>query len=75
MVAVRLQDLSHPVTLLDVLDTTWATLDDWQTGLSAQTCDITVLHGVQSELSANRISASYVTALVHAIPSGLVVVT
>lgn len=72
---VRLEDLSHPVTLLDVLDTTRATLEDWQTGLSAQTCDITVLHGVQSELSANRISASYVTALVHAIPSGLVVVT
>ncbi len=71
----RLEDLSHPVTLLDVLDTNRAILEDWQTFLSAQTRDITVLHGVQSELSANRISASYVTALVDAIPSGLVVVT
>jgi len=71
----RLEDLAHPVTLLDVLNTNRATLEDWQTFLSAQTHDITVLHGVQSELSANKTSASYVTALVDAIPSGLVVAT
>jgi len=71
----RQEDLSHPVTLLDVLNTNRATHEDWQTLLSAQTHDITVLHGVQSELSANRVSASYVTVWADAIPSGLVVVT
>ena len=46
----RLEDLSHPVTLLDVLNTNRATLEDWQTFLNAQPHDVTVLHGVQSEL-------------------------
>lgn len=71
----RLEDLSHPVTLLDVLNTNRATIGDWQTSLSAQTHGTTALHGMQSELSANRISASYVTALVDAIPSGLAAAT
>lgn len=71
----RREDFFHPVTLLDVQNANRATLEDWQTFLSAQTHDITVLHGVRSELSANRVSATYVTVLVDAIPSGLVVVT
>ena len=70
----RLEDLSHPIILLDVLNTNRATLEDWQAFLNAQTHDVTALHGAQSELNANWISVSYVTALVDAIPSGLVVV-
>lgn len=70
----RLEELTAPVTLLDVLNTNRATLADWEDFLSSQTSDITVLHGARSELQANRLSAGYVKALVDAIPSGLVMV-
>lgn len=69
-----LEESSMPVTLLDVLNTNRATLADWTKFLSGQTYDITVLHGVQSELRADHLSVCYVTALVDAVPSGLVVV-
>jgi hypothetical protein len=72
--ACHLEELSTPVTHLDVLNTNRATLADWTQFLSGQTYDITILHGAQSELRADRLSVRYVKALVDAVPSGLVVV-
>jgi hypothetical protein len=58
---------------LEVLDLDRATLNDWQTFLSRQSYDLTVLHGVCPELAADRISARYVAELVNAVPGGVVV--
>jgi hypothetical protein len=69
----RLGEFPAPVALLEVLNTNRATLNDWEAFLSSQTYDITVLHGVQSELRAKRLSCGYVRALIDAVPSGLVV--
>lgn len=70
----RLGEFSAPVALLDVLNTNRATLNDWEAFLSNQIYDITVLHGVRSELHAKRLSSGYVRALIDAVPSGLVVI-
>ncbi len=70
----RLDECSVPITLLDVLNTNRATLTDWQALLTSQPYDVTVLHGVQSELQANRLSVGYVKSLVDAVPSGMVIV-
>ena len=58
---------------LEVLDLDRATLGDWQSFLSRQSYDLTVLHGVCAELSAGRISSRYVGRLVEAVPGGVVV--
>lgn len=70
----HLEKLSTPITLLDVVNTNRATLADWQELLSSNAYDVTVLHGTCQELQANRLSVSYVKALVDAAPSGLVIV-
>ncbi len=64
-----------PVELpaLDVLDVDHATLNDWQTFLSGQSYDLTVLHGACTELQADRLSARYVGLLVDAVSGGVVV--
>ncbi len=71
---LRLEEFSAPVTVLDVLNTNRATLADWRDFLRDQAYDVTILHGAQSELQANRLSIGYVKALMDAVPSGLVVV-
>lgn len=58
---------------LEVLDLDTATLGDWQLFLSRQSYDLTVLHGVYTELAADRLSVGYVKALVDAAPAGVVV--
>jgi hypothetical protein len=58
---------------LEVLDLDRATLSDWQSFLSRQAYDLTVLHGACAELAADRISAHYVGRLVEAVPGGVVV--
>ena len=70
----RLGEFPAPITLLDVLNTNRATLNDWKAFLSSQTYDITVLHGIQSEFRAKRMSVGYVKALINAVPLGLVVI-
>ena len=59
--------------VLDVLDLDHATLSDWQAFLGRQSYDLTVLHGVCTELAADRLSARYVAGLVDAVPGGVVV--
>jgi hypothetical protein len=58
---------------LEVIDLDAATLGDWQSFLSRQSYDLTVLYGVCAELTADRISARYVGRLVEAVPGGVVV--
>lgn len=70
----KLEVLSAPVTLLDVVNTNRATLEDWKELLSSHAYDVTVLHGTCRELQANHLSVGYVKALVDAVPSGLVIV-
>ena len=70
----KLEVLSAPVTLLDVVNTNRATLEDWKELLSGHAYDVTVLHGTCRELRADRLSVGYVKALVDAVPSGLVIV-
>lgn len=65
---------SKSIILLDILDDNRATLPDWKAFLHDQTYDLTVLAGVKTEVQAERLSVSYVDALVKAIPSGLVMV-
>ncbi len=70
----RLAHFPRRVTVLDVLNTNRATLKDWQSFLSQQHYDITVLHGAQAELQAGQLAPAYVTRLVEAVPAGLVMV-
>ncbi len=58
---------------LDVLDLNHATLSDWQAFLGCQSYDMTVLHGVCTELAADRLSARYLAGLVDAVPGWVVV--
>ncbi len=58
---------------LEVFDLDSAALSDWQFFLSRQSYDLTVLHGVYTELAADRLSVGYVKALVDAAPAGVVV--
>jgi hypothetical protein len=70
----ELEQLSAPITLLDVLNTNRATLADWKEMLGSHAYDVTVLHGACAELRAGRLSVGYVKVLVDAVPSGLVMV-
>ena len=70
----QLHDCPHRFTLLDVLNTNRATLADWKALLRRQSYDVTVLHGVRSEVRARRVAVGYVKGLVDAVSSGLVVV-
>jgi hypothetical protein len=70
----ELEDLSAPITLLDVLNANRATLVDWEELLGSHAYDVTVLHGACTELRAGRLSAGYVKVLMDAVPSGLVIV-
>jgi hypothetical protein len=66
--------LSPSLARFDVLECDQATLSDWQTFLSSRSYDLTVLHGVCAELQAGRLAAFYVTALIDAVPAGMVVI-
>lgn len=58
----------------DILDCDQATLSDWQTFLSSQSYDLIVLHGACAEMQAGQLAAHYVTALIDAVPSGVIVI-
>jgi len=70
----RLDGYDVPITLLDALNSNWATLTDWRAFLGGQPHDVTLLHGVMAEMKANRLSLGYVKHLVEAVPAGLVVI-
>lgn len=65
--------LSPSLARFDVLDGDQAALGDWQAFLSSQSYDMTILHGACAELQADRLATSYVTALVNAVPAGIIV--
>jgi hypothetical protein len=66
-------DSFSPSASLDVLDASHATLAEWKVLLGDSPYDIIVMHGVQAACQAERLSINYATALVDAVPSGLVV--
>jgi hypothetical protein len=65
--------LTPSLATFDVLDLNQASLADWQSFLSSQSYDLTVLHGVCTELQASVLSTGYVTALVDAAPAGTII--
>lgn len=62
-----------PVILLDLLNSNRATLADWKGYLRDQHYDLVVLHGVQSEMKKQQLSAGYVKLLTDAVSSGLII--
>ncbi len=62
------------VTLMDLFNINQAVLADWETFLGSHPYDMIVLDGARVELQADRISVGYVTTLVEAVPSGMVMV-
>ncbi len=60
----------HP----QIHDLNRATLSEWKAALGQQRADLTVLAGFHAAKRRREISASYASALVQAVPSGMVVV-
>jgi hypothetical protein len=68
-----LEQFPATAMLPEVLNANQATLGDWREYLGGQHYDITIFHGHWAELRANRLSVDYVTGLVNAVPTGMVV--
>ena len=68
-----LDNFSASVPLLAVLDANQATLVECKVLLGDCPDDIIVMHGVQAACQSERLSIKYATALIDAVPSGLVV--